>query len=202
MEFIAFDLETTGFLPGVDQIIEIGAVKFINGRIDSVFSTLVDPERPIPPGATKVNGITYDMVSGKPKILELLEPFSEFCGDRVIVAHNANFDAQFLSADIKKFESPAPNGIILDTLGMARKVLPGLPNYKLGTLVKHLGIPETSYHRAEEDAGYCGKLFVHILNKVSTGGSVPDIDNLISLTGKPKLLFPQIASGPKQLGLF
>lgn len=202
MEFIAFDLETTGFLPGVDQIVELGAVKFINGRIDSIFSTLVDAERPIPPGATKVNGITNDMIAGKPKILELLQPFADFCGDRIIVAHNATFDVQFMNSDIKKYESKAPTGVILDTLGMARKVLPGLPNYKLGTLVKHLGIPETGYHRAEEDAGYCGKLFVHILNKVSSGQSSPDLENLISLTGKPKLLFPQLDSGPKQLGLF
>ena len=131
MEFIAFDLETTGFLPGVDQIVELGAVKFINGRIDSMFSTLVDAERPIPPGATKVNGITNDMIAGKPKILELLQPFADFCGDRIIVAHNATFDVQFMNSDIKKYESKAPTGVILDTLGMARKVLPGLPNYKL-----------------------------------------------------------------------
>jgi DNA polymerase III subunit epsilon len=200
MRFIAFDLETTGTVPGVDQIVEIGAVRFINGSVDAVFSTLVDPQRPIPAGASAVNGISDEMVKGKPLIESLLPSLAEFCGDDLMVAHNAPFDFQFILADVKKYESPTPQGLVLDTLAIARKVFPGLPNYKLGTLVQHLKIPTTDFHRAEEDATYCGKLFIELLRRISVGGRPPQIENLISLTGRSEYRFPKIDRQPKQMG--
>jgi len=130
-----------------------------------------------------------------------LTAFAEFCGDEIMVAHNAPFDAQFLTADIKRFESPAPRGIVLDTLPLARKVFPGLINYKLGTLVKHLKIPSAEFHRAEEDATYCGVLFQHIVKRITIGGQAPRIENLIALSGKAEMRFPQIIRQPKQLEL-
>ncbi|MEK6774255.1 MAG: 3'-5' exonuclease [Bdellovibrionota bacterium] len=201
MNFIAFDLETTGTVPSVDQICEIGAIKFVNGRPEAIFSTLVDPMKSIPPGASAVNKITDDMVRGKPKIYDLLPSFAEFCGDEPLVAHNAPFDTQFLMNDIKKHESPAPRGIVLDTLSISRKVFPGLPNYKLGTLIQYLKIPSGNFHRAEEDASYCGYLFLEMLKRISVGGQAPKIENLIALTGKLEIRFPQIQRQPKQLDL-
>jgi DNA polymerase-3 subunit epsilon len=201
MKFIAFDLETTGTVPGVDRIVEIGAVRFNNGVVESVFSTLVDPQKSIPPGASAVNGITDDMVAGKPLIDHLLPAFAEFCEDLPMVAHNAPFDAQFLTADIKRFESPAPMGVILDTLPISRKVFPGLANYKLGTLVQHLKIPSTGFHRAEEDATYCGHVFLELIKRISVNGKPPELENLVSLTGKPEAKFPQIVRQPKQMEL-
>ncbi len=199
MRFIAFDLETTGTVPGVDQIVEIGAVRIVDGQVDAVFSTLVNPLKSIPPGASAVNGITDDMVLGKPLIQDLLPSFAEFCADDIMVAHNAPFDAQFLTSDIKKHETPAPRGVIIDTLPLARKVFPGLPNYKLGTLVQHLKIPSAGFHRAEEDSTYCGKLFLEMIKRISIGGKAPAIENLVALTGKPESRFPQIIRQPKQL---
>lgn len=199
MRFIAFDLETTGTVPGVDAIVEIGAVRFNNGVVDSVFSTLVNPNRPIPPGASRVNGIFDDMVAGKPTIESLLDALADFCADDILVAHNAPFDAQFLTSDIKKYETTAPKGLILDTLPIARKVFPGLPNYKLGTLVQHLKIDASDFHRAEQDATYCGRLFEQLVKRISIGGQPPKIENLIALTGKPEFRFPQIVRQPKQL---
>ncbi len=201
MNFIAFDLETTGTVPSVDQICEIGAIRFVNGRPEAIFSTLVDPMKSIPPGASAVNKITDDMVRGKPKIYDLLPSFAEFCGDEPLVAHNAPFDTQFLMNDIKKHESAAPRGIILDTLSISRKVFPGLPNYKLGTLIQYLKIPSGNFHRAEEDASYCGHLFLEMLKRISVGGQAPKIENLIALTGKLEIRFPQIQRQPKQLDL-
>lgn len=199
--FIAFDLETTGTLAGVDQIVEIAAVRFIDGVADVIFSTLIDPEIPIPIGASRVNGITDDMLSGKPLISDVLDLFADFCKDDIIVAHNAPFDVQFLVADIKKHESSAPRGVILDTCAMARKVLPGLANYKLGTVVQHLQIESSGFHRAVEDSRYCGELFFKMVNKLSVGGQPPPLASMISLTGKPELRFPQLKKNPKQLGL-
>lgn len=201
MDFIAFDTETTGFLPGVDQIIEIGAIRFTGGVPDSLFCTLIDPGRSIPAAASRVNGITDEMVQGQPKIESILEPFANFCGDLPLVAHNAPFDVQFVTSDIKKFESLAPRGIVLDTCAMARKVFPGLMNHKLGTLVQHLQIPSTGFHRAQEDAGYCGQLFLKIIEKIAAHGEVPAIENLIALSNNQVLRFPQIVRQPKQLDL-
>lgn len=202
MRFIAFDIETTGTVPGADQIVEIGAVRFVNNQPEAVFATLIDPKRTIPPGASAVNGISDDMVKGKPVIEAILPSFAEFCGEDPVVAHNAPFDSQFLTSDIKKFETTAPRGVILDTLPIARKVFPGLPNYKLGTLVQHLKIPTTGFHRAEEDATYCGFLFVELIKRISVNGKAPELINLISLTGKTEARFPQIIRSPKQMDFF
>lgn len=201
MRFIAFDLETTGTVPGVDQIVEIGAVRFIDGKPESVFATLIDPKKPIPPGATAVNKITDDMVRGKPTIDTILDSFTEFCGDDILVAHNAPFDMQFILADYKRHELPAPRGVILDTLPIARKVFPGLANYKLGTLVQHLKIPGTGFHRAEEDASFAGQLFFEMTKRIMINGQAPALTNLIALTGKPEQKFPVIEKKPKQLDL-
>jgi DNA polymerase-3 subunit epsilon len=202
MRFIAFDLETTGTVAGLDQIVEVGAVRFIDGQIDAIFATLVNPLRPIPPGASAVNGISDDMVQGKPTIDQILEPLTEFCGEDQMVAHNAPFDSQFLIADYKKLELPTPRGLILDTLPIARKVFPGLANYKLGTLVQHLKIPTSDFHRAEEDATYCGKLFLELVKRISINGQPPALENLVALTGKPASRFPIIEKKPKQMDLF
>lgn len=199
MKFIAFDLETTGTVPGADSIVEIGAVRFENFQIEAVYSTLVNPRRPIPLAASRVNGISDEMVAGKPYIENLMDSFAEFCGDLPMVAHNASFDSQFLINDIKKFETPAPKGLVLDTLSISRKILPGLPNYKLGTLVHHLKLPTTEFHRAEADATYCGRLFIELLNRISSGGQMPRVENLVALTGRPETRFPQIIRQPKQL---
>lgn len=202
MRFIAFDLETTGTVPGVDQIVEIGAVRFVDGNVEGVYSTLINPLRPIPPGASAVNGIFDDMVAGKPLIHDILPSFAEFCGEDLLVAHNAPFDAQFLTADIKRHEAAAPAGLVIDTLPLSRKVFPGLANYKLGTLVQHLKIPSAGFHRAEEDATYCGHLFVHMVKRISIGGQAPKHENLVALTGKGELRFPKIVRQPKQMDLF
>lgn len=203
MRFIAFDLETTGFLPSVNRIVELGLVKFVNGQVDSVFSTLVDPQTPIPKEASQVNGISDDMVKGKPLIESLLNPLAEFCGDDLIVAHNAPFDVQFLTAAIEANQSSSPKGVVIDTLGISRKLLPGLSNYKLGTLVQHFNISGNGFHRAEEDASYCGQVFIKMAEKIAGKPFVmPPLENLIALTGKIRLEFPHIVPTAKQLDFF
>lgn len=200
MNFISFDLETTGFIAGVDQITEIAAVKFMNGEPAGVFSTLVNPKRSIPEEVQKVTGITPDMVEGKPTIDALLDSFADFCGDDIVVAHNAGFDFQFLHSDIQKFESKAPRGFVLDTLSLSRKTIPGLMNYKLGTIVQHLKINTEVFHRAQHDATYCGYLFKNIVDRMTVNGQIPTLETLIQMSGKP-LKWPQIVRSHKQLDL-
>ncbi len=199
MRFIAFDLETTGFVAGVDQIVEIGAVRFIDGQVESVFATLIDPRIAMPEAASRVNGITDQMLVGKPKIEEILEPFAQFCGTDLLVAHNAPFDCQFMTADYKKMEMTAPKGVVLDTCAMARNVFRGLANYKLGTLVQYLQIDAAGFHRAEADANYCGQLFQKMYQRL-TDSSSQSIENMVKLTGKPEFRFPVIERKPKQMG--
>ena len=203
MRFIAFDLETTGFLPGVDRIVEVGAVRLIHGQVDAVFSTLVDPGKPIPAAASAVNGISDAMVAGQPKIEDLLAPLAEFCGDDIMVAHNAAFDFQFLSSEFQRCETRTPRGSVLCSFLMAKKIFPGLANYKLGTLVQHLSIDAAEFHRAEADATYCAHLFLKIIERIGgTHSNFPPLPNLIALTGKAEVRFPLIEPQPKQLTFF
>ena len=201
MNFIAFDLETTGIVAGVDRIVEIGAVKFLNGSVDSIFSTLVDPQISIPAGASAVNGISDEMVKGKPLIHEILGSLTDFMESLPLVAHNAPFDTQFLVSEYVKHEIGTPSGVILDTLPLSKKLLPGLANYKLSTLVQHLKIPPAQYHRAEQDATLCGMVFSHLIGRVQSGGvqTIVDADKIVSLMGKPALKFPVVERKPKQL---
>jgi DNA polymerase III epsilon subunit family exonuclease len=102
MDFIAFDLETTGTHPQEDEIVEIGAVRFVGLQAQEGFGKLINPGIVIPPDAQAVNGISDEMVAGKPKIEEVLGDFADFCGDLPLVAHNAPFDYKFLSAAIDR----------------------------------------------------------------------------------------------------
>ncbi len=202
MKFVAFDLETTGTKPREDMIVEVGAVLFDGNRAVKGYGALVDPGIPIPLDASAVNGITDDMVKGKPKISQVIEEFADFCGDLPLVAHNAPFDFKFMLEDVKLHRSVAPSGIVLDTLPLARKVFPGMFNYKLGTLVRHFGFPSGTFHRAEEDSSYCGLLFAKILETLEMRGEPCSATDLVKMTGKEEMRFPQFAPQPDQLDLF
>ncbi len=202
MKFVAFDLETTGIKPTMDMIIEIGAVLFEGSKSVKTYGTLVDPGVPIPPDASAVNGITDEMVKGKPSVADVLADFADFCGDFPLVAHNAPFDFKFLLEDVKLHRGAAPKSVVLDTLPLARKVFPGLPNYKLWTLVRHFQFPSGTFHRAEEDSAYCGLLFDKIVQALEMRGEPCAPIDLVRMIGKEELRFPQYASQPSQLDLF
>ena len=203
MRFIAFDLETTGTKSSEDMIVEVGAVLFDGNQALKGFGELVDPGIPVPPDASAVNGITDDMLRGKRKIAEVIADFSEFCGDLPLVAHNAPFDYKFLLDDVKQHKTVAPRGVVLDTLPLARKVFPGLPNYKLWTLTRHFNFPSGTFHRAEEDSSYCGLLFAKIVETLEVRGELCSESDLIQLMGgKEEMRFPEFKPEPDQLDLF
>ena len=202
MRFVAFDLETTGTKPTADRIVEVGAVLFDGDCAIKGYGTLVDPGCPIPPDASAVNGITDEMVRGKPRIADVLGDFAEFCGDLPLVAHNAPFDFKFLLEDIKLHRATAPKGVVLDTLPLARKLFPGLPNYRLGTLVHHFGFPSGTFHRAEEDSAYCGLLFAKIVQTLELRREPCTEGDLVRMIGKQELRFPQFPPASNQLDLF
>ncbi len=202
MKFVAFDLETTGIKPREDRIVEIGAVLFDGSCAVTGYGTLVDPGIPISPDASAVNGITDEMVKGKPRIADVLGGFADFCGDLPLVAHNAPFDFKFLLEDINLLRAVAPKGVILDSLPLSRKVFPGLPNYRLGTLVRHFGFPSGTFHRAEEDSAYCGLLFDKILQTLEMRCEPCSEADLVRMIGKGEMRFPHYAPQSDQLDLF
>lgn len=202
MDFIAFDLETTGIQPKTDAIVEIGAVRFSGTEPGEAFSTLINPGRPIPPEASAVNGITDEMVADQPDVQTVLGDLADFCGDLPLVAHNAPFDYKFLLKAVEDHRARAPAGIVLDSCALARVVFPGMINYKLGTLVSHFGFPSGTFHRAEEDSVYCGRLFAHIVQALEKGGQPATVPALLDLTRQAPMKFPQHESRPEQLGLF
>lgn len=102
---MVFDLETTGFSPDKNKIIEIGAVKVVHGEITERFSTFVNPEVPIPYRIEELTSIRDDMVIDAPKIETILPQFMEFCGDAIMVAHNADFDMSFIIKTVRDRES-------------------------------------------------------------------------------------------------
>ncbi len=197
MEFISFDLETTGTLSHVDQIIEVAGIRFFNGEPVQTYQNLVQIDIPIPKAASDINGITDDMLKGQKRISEVLPDFVNFCKDHILVAHNAVFDFQFLQQAIKDQNIFSPNGLIFDTYKMARRMFPNLKNYKLATLSEYLGINVKNFHRAESDAIACGYLFQEILNKLPA----KNLKELNKLFGKTALKFSQNFS-QGQLSLF
>ncbi|MCY4321578.1 MAG: 3'-5' exonuclease [Bdellovibrionaceae bacterium] len=187
-DFVSFDLETTGTLSHLDHIIEIGAVRFKNGEVEESYQQLVSIDIPIPEQASKINGITDEMLKNQASIQEVLPEFVDFCGSNLMVAHNAPFDFQFLLRVIEEHQIIAPRGLVLDTCQLARKTFPGLANYKLSTLCDYLKIDSSNFHRAESDALSCGQLFLHILKKNSF--STNQIKDFIQLAGRSPLKFP------------
>ena len=150
--YVVFDLETTGFSPEKNKIIEIGAVKVEHGEITDRFSTFVNPEVPIPYRIEELTSIRDDMVIDAPKIETILPQFMEFCGDAIMVAHNADFDMSFIIKNCER-QGIEKDFTIIDTVALARILMPQLNRFKLDTVAKALGVSLENHHRAVDDAG-------------------------------------------------
>ncbi len=161
-EFIVFDIETTGLSVANCGITEIGAVKIRGGEILDRFNIFVNPEMPIPQNIVELTGITDDMVKDAPKIDEAIPKFFEFCGDRVLIAHNANFDTGFIRAAAEKLKLPFKNPY-LDTVALSRFANPELKKHKLDVLAEYYNLGDFNHHRACDDA----EMLAHIYFKMS-----------------------------------
>nr|WP_297937649.1 PolC-type DNA polymerase III [uncultured Lachnoclostridium sp.] len=166
---VVFDIETTGFGPVNDQIIEIGAVKVVNGQIVDKYSTFVNPDIPIPYHITQLTSITDEMVMDSPKIDVILPEFLEFCGDAILVAHNASFDVGFINKKAE-FLGIETDFTVVDTVGIARLLLSHLSRFKLNVVAKELGISLENHHRAVDDAGATAEIFVKFIEMLEEKG--------------------------------
>ena len=167
--YVVFDLETTGLSPIKDKIIEIGALKVKAGEVVDHFSTFVNPQRPIPYEVTRITKITDEMVMDSPPIEEVLPPFLEFIEDSVLVAHNANFDVRFLEQNCR-YQNLEREFVSVDTLALARVLLPALSKYKLNNITGALKIPLENHHRAVDDAGATAKIFLKFIEMLKERG--------------------------------
>ena len=167
--YVVFDLETTGFSPDKNKIIEIGAVKVVHGEITERFSTFVNPEVPIPYRIEELTSIRDDMVIDAPKIETILPQFMEFCGDAIMVAHNADFDMSFIIKNCER-QGIEKEFTIIDTVALARILLPQLNRFKLDTVAKALGVSLENHHRAVDDAGCTAEIFVKFVKMLHDRG--------------------------------
>ncbi|MBQ9323965.1 MAG: PHP domain-containing protein, partial [Clostridia bacterium] len=169
-EYVAFDIETTGLKAEQNDIIEIGAVRLIDGQVVERFDTFIDDGVVIPKKITELTGITKDMLIGAPPSREALKRFRDFCGSACLVAHNAKFDIGFITHHGAKF------GIrfdlpYADTLMLSRYILhDDVENHKLDTLCAHYHIDMGSHHRADDDANSCAMLLMKMMEELRTMG--------------------------------
>ncbi len=173
LTYVVFDTETTGLTPSTDEIVQIAAVRLVNGRRvqREVFDTLVDPGRPIPQSSTDVHGITEDMVKGAPTIAEAGKRFHDFARGAVLVAHNAPFDMEFLRRHEKsigvRFDHP-----VLDTVLLSAVVYGQLEQHSLDALTARLGItiPEAARHTAIGDTVATADAFLKLIPMLKSRG--------------------------------
>ena len=156
--FVVFDIETTGFSALRDKIIEIGAVRVEDGKIVGRFSEFVNPRIPIPFRIEKLTSINDSMVAGADSIDVILPRFVEFCRGAVMVAHNAEFDMSFIEKNCGDLGIETDYTSV-DTVGMARFLLPQLNRFKLDTVAKAVGVSLEHHHRAVDDAECTAQIF-------------------------------------------
>jgi DNA polymerase-3 subunit epsilon len=174
LAYTVFDTETTGLEPSAgDEIVSIGAVRVLNGRLlkGEVFEQLVDPQRPISPASTKFHGIEQRALAGQPSIGQVLPAFHKFCEDTVLVAHNAAFDMRFLELKERaagvRFEQP-----VLDTLLLSAVAHPAFDDHRLEAIAERMGVPVIGRHTALGDALLAGEVFLRLLGQLRDRGIV------------------------------
>ncbi len=188
---VVFDIETTGFSPIKNRIIEIGAVRVTDGKIVDKFSTFVNPEVPIPYDIEQLTSINDGMVISAPTIEEVLPEFLAFCEGAVMVAHNASFDISFIKENARR-QGLTFQPTVLDTVSLARVLLPNLNRFKLDTVAKELKISLENHHRAVDDAGATAEIFVKFIEMLKAR----DIENLTQLNELSKMTPEMIRKMP------
>ena len=203
-EFVVFDIETTGLSNKTCKITEIGAVKIKNGKIIEKYNTFVNPECPIPEEIVKLTSITDEMVADAPLISAVLPEFFDFIGDRLLVAHNADFDTGFIRAAAKSLGLEFNNSY-LDTVALSRYINPELKNHKLDTIADYYELGNFNHHRACDDAEMLAMIFFVMIEKLQKMdvNSFADLKNEMSSKTDPLYLktYHQIILVKNQAGL-
>jgi DNA polymerase-3 subunit alpha (Gram-positive type) len=178
-EYIVFDIETTGLSQKKNKIIEIGAVKVKDGEEIDRFSEFINPEEPIPYSIEQLTSITDEMVMHAPTVDVILPKFLKFCGDDIVVAHNAAFDTGFIKKNAKDLGMKFDN-TIMDTMTLSHVLLPELGKFTLDRVCKALNVKNEHHHRAVDDANATAKIFVKLYEMLVERGvkTVEDVNEL------------------------
>lgn len=182
--FVVFDTETTGLNFKNERLTEIGGVEVSNFEIGNKFNTMVNPDKEIPQQITEITGITNELVKDAPFEKEALCKFLEFVNGRVLVAHNAVFDVNFLIQTAKRC-GMSLNLTYIDTLNLAKVLYPELKKFTLDKLAKHLQLGDFNHHRACDDAFMLARIFVKMLENLKESFNINKIESLNKiLSGK------------------
>jgi len=179
IEFVVFDVETTGLYPTEgDRIIEIAAVKVKNRKVIGTFETFINPRREIPIEAQRINKITPEMIADAPTRDKVFPDMLEFIGGACLAGHNVKFDLDFLCYEMsllgRKLQNTTP---ALDTLKLAKLFLPQVSNFRLSTLAQYFGIRIEETHRALADVKLTVDLMYHLLEMAPERG-IPSCQEL------------------------
>ena len=189
-EIVVFDVETTGLFPqDGDRIVEIAAMKVKGGKVVDQFYSLVNPKRPIPPEATNINQITEDMVADAPTADAVLPRLIDFISGGCVAGHNARFDMGFLCYELSLFGRRLKDDTpVVDTLKMAKGLLPYLSSYKLSYLARSLGVTVTQTHRAMADVELTVAVLLRMM-EMAADKNADDVGTFLTKFGVEKPLF-------------
>lgn len=202
-KYAVVDLETTGGIPKRDKITEIAIIVFDGSQIVNEYTSLINPERSIPPQITRITGISNDMVEDSPKFYEVAKEVIEILDGCIFVAHNVRFDYNFLKEEFKSLGYTFTKRNLC-TVRLSRKAFPHLKSYSLGNLIKYFGIKVNARHRAYDDAYATTILLEKIFNAQDTAGEVKELVNSsLKLTKLPKGLSENaVIELPEECGVY
>lgn len=180
--FVVFDLETTGFSQQYDRVVELGAVKFRDGKVIDQKSWLVNPGRRIPWMATQVHGISGEMVKDAPDFATVYPEFLDFIQGAVLMAHNAKFDVGFIAVEIKRAGFPLPPNKTVDSLSLFRRWYPNAKSHSLEEVVRHVEIKPGAFHRGLDDSLYVFQIFEKYVRE---SGSLQTLGDVYKAAGGP-----------------
>lgn len=158
---VALDVEMTGTRPGVDEIIELGAVKFRGAEVLETFSQLVRPRHTLPLKISHLTGITSEMLQDAPRFNAIGQAFVDFIGNHPLVGHSIHFDLSMLRAQGVRVDQQ-----VYDTFDLATLLLPQLSSYSQIALAEHLHVPRAADHRAFDDADVCRQIFLQLVQRI------------------------------------
>jgi DNA polymerase-3 subunit epsilon len=182
--FCVVDLETTGIRPGGDRIVEIGAVRVEGFELAGTFERLIDPGVPLPAEITRLTGIRPEDLAGRVRVGAALRAFLAFAGDAVLVAHNARFDMGFLDAELRRLRGRTLAGTVLDTVALAKKLVPGRKRYSLASLADRFDTTATPCHRALPDALATAEILLALIGRAQERGAAT-VDDLVAMSAPP-----------------
>ncbi|HEX8160922.1 MAG TPA: exonuclease domain-containing protein [Pyrinomonadaceae bacterium] len=185
-DFVVFDVETTGSKIPPSRLVEIGAYRVSGGRIVSEFTSLVNPQTPIPPFISSLTGISDAMVAAAPAFDVIAAELLDFVGKSVLVAHNSSFDVRFLNYEVgRAYPGRKMCNAEMCTVSLSRRVVPALANHRLHTVAAHFGVSIRNRHRAPGDARATAEVFIRLLDMLRDEG-VGDIAGARRFRAEPE----------------